>query len=42
MTVSIGIAGLDPQDDARSLFKRMDKALYRAKNNGRNQLVIGY
>jgi diguanylate cyclase len=36
LTVSIGIASAALADTPKSLFKRADAALYRAKNNGRN------
>ena len=40
MTLSIGIAALRGQDDnAASLLKRADQALYRAKRDGRNRVV---
>jgi two-component system cell cycle response regulator len=40
VTLSIGIAGLRGQDDnAASLLKRADQALYRAKRDGRNRVV---
>jgi len=35
-TVSIGVSGMQPQDTPESLVSRADKALYRAKANGRN------
>jgi len=38
VTVSIGIAELTSDDDSRSLFKRADKMLYKAKKNGKNQV----
>lgn len=41
MTVSLGVTTLLEQDDINSLFQRMDSALYRAKENGRNRVVIG-
>ncbi len=41
ITFSAGIAELNLQDDSvESLLDRADKALYRAKENGRNQAVI--
>lgn len=40
ITVSIGIAALEgPDDSADGLLKRADKALYRAKRDGRNRVV---
>jgi two-component system, cell cycle response regulator len=40
VTISIGIAGLRGRDDnAASLLKRADEALYRAKRDGRNRVV---
>jgi two-component system cell cycle response regulator len=40
VTLSIGIAALRGRDDdATNLLKRADKALYRAKRDGRNRVV---
>jgi two-component system cell cycle response regulator len=40
VTISIGIAGLrGHEDNAASLLKRADQALYRAKRDGRNRVV---
>jgi two-component system, cell cycle response regulator len=40
VTISIGIAALrDKEDNAASLLKRADQALYRAKRDGRNRVV---
>jgi two-component system cell cycle response regulator len=39
VTISIGIAGLRGTDNAASVLKRADQALYRAKRDGRNRVV---
>ena len=42
-TFSAGIAELGPEErELDSLIERADKALYRAKNSGRNCTIIGY
>jgi diguanylate cyclase (GGDEF)-like protein len=40
VTVSIGLACRDAQDDRHSLFDRADKAMYAAKHAGRNQIQV--
>ena len=40
MTASIGLAELKRGEDAEAWLERADRALYQAKSNGRNQLVI--
>ena len=41
ISVSIGVAGLDQQIvDRQSLIERTDEALYKAKQNGRNRVVV--
>jgi diguanylate cyclase (GGDEF)-like protein len=37
--LSAGVAELRSDDDARTFFERSDKALYRAKNAGKDQVV---
>jgi diguanylate cyclase (GGDEF)-like protein len=37
-TVSIGLAELQPGQDAARLIQHADAALYRAKHNGRNRV----
>jgi two-component system cell cycle response regulator len=39
VTISVGIAGLGSADNAASVLKRADQALYRAKRDGRNRVV---
>jgi len=39
VTISIGIAALERDEDAAAVFKRADQALYRAKRDGRNRVV---
>jgi len=39
LRLSAGIAELEPEDDAVSLFKRADEALYRAKAGGKGQAI---
>lgn len=42
ITISMGIASIQPDSDSTtlSLFKLADKALYKAKEKGRNQIVV--
>jgi len=40
ITASMGVVSVTEDEDAESIFKRADNALYRAKNNGRNQVII--
>lgn len=40
VTVSIGLACRDTQDDRHSLFNRADKAMYAAKHAGRDQIQV--
>ncbi|MGV2873677.1 sensor domain-containing diguanylate cyclase [Colwellia sp. E150_009] len=39
ITISLGVTQADDDDDADSLFKRADEALYEAKNTGKNQVI---
>jgi len=40
-TASLGVSSLNPMgDDGQKLLKRADEALYEAKNNGRNRVII--
>lgn len=38
ITISLGVTEFKESDDQESFLKRADKALYKAKNNGRNQV----
>ncbi len=40
ITISLGAAEIKQKDTPEKIFKRADKALYCAKNNGRNQVGI--
>ena len=40
VTASFGVTELQPTDDASSLLRRADQALYKAKNGGRNRTEI--
>ncbi len=40
VTASFGIAQLRPGESAAELFRRADEALYRAKEDGRNRIVV--
>lgn len=40
VTLSFGVAEIQPNDDPESLFTRADQALYLAKQQGRNQTQI--
>ena len=40
VTVSIGVAMVDPGESLDSALQRADEALYRAKHEGRNQCQV--
>jgi diguanylate cyclase (GGDEF)-like protein len=40
LTVSFGVAAFAPHDASNTLLKRVDNALYKAKENGRNRVEI--
>ena len=40
VTISIGITQISEGDDARTLFSRADKAMYEAKQQGRDQCYV--
>ncbi|WP_374013418.1 GGDEF domain-containing protein [Pseudoxanthomonas koreensis] len=40
VTVSVGVALQGPGEDFEALFKRADEALYEAKHQGRNRVVV--
>lgn len=41
VTFSAGVAGFEPDDQSDSVFERADKALYQAKNSGRDLVFTG-
>jgi len=41
ITTSIGLIQYEKGDDEKSIFKRADFALYKAKESGRNKVVLG-
>ncbi len=41
VTVSLSVAELRKDEDVETLIKRADKALYRAKDEGRNRVILG-
>lgn len=40
ITASMGVVHLSDNEDAEAIFHRADAAMYKAKHNGRNQVVI--
>ena len=40
VTLSLGIYEMKEDDNDEDLFKKADKALYQAKNTGRNKVVV--
>ena len=40
VTISIGVASLGPGESGDELLNRADKAMYQAKNNGRNRVEL--
>jgi diguanylate cyclase (GGDEF)-like protein len=42
VTVSVGVASLEPGDTSESLIERADQALYRAKADGRDRVVTAW
>lgn len=40
VTISLGVSGVAPEDEALTFIDRVDRAMYRAKRSGRNQLVV--
>ena len=42
VTISAGIAGKEENDTAEGIYKRVDEALYRAKEEGRNRYIVAH
>ncbi len=40
ITISCGVSSFNENDNLNQVFERADKALYKAKENGRNQCVV--
>ncbi len=40
VTASMGVVSLAEDESAETIFMRVDNAMYRAKNNGRNRVVV--
>jgi len=40
VTISVGISYFNGSNDINSILIQADKALYKAKENGRNQVVV--
>ncbi len=40
MTASLGVAAWAPGDDGGDVIRRADRALYRAKESGRDRVVM--
>lgn len=40
ITLSLGVAGVQPTDNLTTLVKRADDALYQSKNSGRNKVSV--
>lgn len=40
-TISSGLALLHPDDNVKDILKRADQALYKAKDTGRNKVIVG-
>ncbi|MES9851528.1 MAG: GGDEF domain-containing protein [Candidatus Thiodiazotropha sp. L084R] len=40
VTLSLGVSMMSSDDTTETLFKRADSALYKAKNQGRNQVIM--
>jgi diguanylate cyclase (GGDEF)-like protein len=40
VTASFGVAVFEPHDDSTSFLKKVDDALYKAKENGRNRVEV--
>jgi diguanylate cyclase (GGDEF)-like protein len=40
ITASMGVVTMNEDESSETIFMRVDNAMYRAKSNGRNRVVV--
>ncbi len=40
ISISVGVSSLKPGEEPKELIRRADEALYKAKHEGRNRVII--